>query len=163
VEEQRKKKEKEEQDRKDKEWRNREHVEAEVELARAAKELEDEMEVESDWKCDVDVTPRARRDLFGDSEGDSDTDEEVDLELDKKSEDLKEKEWVVAHKETKSAEVHFAMARGNLTTAVYTHGYAPSEAADQLLVKWREELRGAVARLRTAWAQDAMLTTSVIL
>jgi hypothetical protein len=68
----------------------------------------------------------------------------------------------VAHKETKSAEIDLATARGNLTTALYKHGYAPSEAADKMLVQRRGELRSAVARLRTVWVQDAILTTSVI-
>jgi hypothetical protein len=89
-------------------------------------------------------------------------DEDDDPEPDEMSEDPKEKEWVVAHKETKSAEIHLATARGNLTTALYKHGYAPSEAADKMLVQRREELRSAVARLRMAWAHDAMLTMSVI-
>jgi hypothetical protein len=157
AEEEKKQKEREDQEKKDKV-----QVDAEEELARSAKELEDEMEVELDWTGDTDTTPRAQHNLFGDLEGGEDTDEEVDPELDKTSEDPKEKECVVAHKETKSAEVHLATARGNLTTAVYTHGYTPSEAADQLLVQWWEELQGAVARLRTAWARDAMLMTSVI-
>jgi hypothetical protein len=68
----------------------------------------------------------------------------------------------VAHKETKSTKIHLATARGNLTTTLYKHGYAPSEAADKMLEQQRKELQSAVARLRSAWAQDAMLTTSVI-
>jgi hypothetical protein len=95
-------------------------------------------------------------------EEDEDTDEEEDPEPDETSEDPKEKAWVVAHKETKSAEIHLATAHGNLTTALYKHGYAPSEAADQMLVQRQEELWSAVVRLRTAQAQDAMLTTSVV-
>jgi aspartate beta-hydroxylase len=156
AEEEKKRKEQEDQDRRDKERRD-----MEVELASSAKELEDEMAVESDRTGDVDVTPRAQRDLFRDSEEDEDTDEE-DPEPDETSEDPKEKEWVGAHKETKSAEIHLATARGNLTTALYKHGYAPSEAADQMLVQRREELQSAVARLRMGQAQDTMLTTSVV-
>jgi hypothetical protein len=157
AEEEKKWKEQEDQDRRDKERRD-----AEAELARSAKELEDKMEVESDRTGDVDATPRAQHDLFGDLEEEEDTDEEEDPEPDETSEDPKEKEWVVAHKETKSAEIHLAMAHGNLTTAMYKHTYAPSEAVDQMLVQQWEELGSAVACLRTVWARNAMLTTSVI-
>jgi hypothetical protein len=131
-------------------------------LAKAAKELEEEMGEEPDRAGDADVTPRARRSLFGESEEDEDSDEEEEQGPDKTSEDPKEKEWVVAHKETKSAEIHLATARGNLTTALYKHGYTPSEAADKMLEQRRKELQSAVMRLRTAWVRDAMLTTSVI-
>jgi hypothetical protein len=122
----------------------------------------DEAEGESDRTGDADATPRAWRDLFGEEEEDEDSDEDGDPEPDETSEDPKEKAWVVAHKETKSAEIHLATARGNVTTALYKHGYAPSEAADQMLVQRRVELRSALARLRTAQAQDALLTLSVI-
>jgi DNA-binding transcriptional MerR regulator len=160
AEEERKRQEKEDHDRKEKERRDRERAEMEEELAKAAKELEEEMGEELDWAGDVDATPRAWRDLFRDSEEDEDSDEEEDLEPDKTSKDPKEKEWVVAHKETKSAKIHLATARGNLTTVLYKHGYAPSEAADKMLVQWRGELQSAIVRLRTARVQDAMLTTS---
>jgi hypothetical protein len=116
-------------------------------LAKAAKELEEEMGEEPDWAGDADATPRAWRSLFGESEEDEDLDEEEEPEPDK---------------ETKSAEIHLAMARGNLTTTLYKHGYAPSEVADKMLEQRRKELQSAVARLRMAQVQDAMLTTSVI-
>jgi hypothetical protein len=160
--EEKKRKEKEERDRQDKERRDRERVEAEEELAKAAKELEEEMEKEQGRAGDADATPRARRSLFGESEEDESSDEDEGPEPDETSEDPKEKEWVVAHKEVKSAEIHLATARGNLTTAIYKHGYAPSEAADKTLEQRRGELRSAIARLRTARASDAMLYTSVV-
>jgi hypothetical protein len=157
AEEEKKQKEQEDRDKRDKERRD-----TEAELINLAKELVDEAEGESDRTGDADATPRARCDLFRESEEDEELDEEDDPEPDETSKDPKEKEWVVAHKETKSAEIHLATARGNLTTALYKHGYAPSEAADKMLVQRRGELRSAVARLRMVWVQDAMLTTSVI-
>jgi hypothetical protein len=101
-------------------------VEVEVELAKAAKELEEEMEAESDWTGGIDVTPRAWHDLFGELKEEAEPDE--------KSEDPWEKEWVASHKDLKNAEVHLATAWDNLMVAMYTHGYAPGEAADQQLV-----------------------------
>jgi hypothetical protein len=160
--EEKKRKEKEERDRKDKERRDRERVETEEELAKAAKELEEEMEEEQGRADDADATPRARRSLFGESEEDEDSDEEEEPVPDETSDDPKEKAWVVAHKENKSAEIHLATARGNLTTALYKHGFAPSEEADKMLEQRRKELRKAVGRLRTARVQDALLHTSVV-
>jgi hypothetical protein len=129
-------------------------VEAEEELAKVAKELEEAMEAELDRAGDADATPRVRRDLFRDSE--------VEAEPDKTSEDLWEKEWVAAHKEMKSAEIHPATARDNLTTAVYAQGSTPGVEMDGQLVVWWKELWEAVAHVRSAWAKDTMLTLSVI-
>jgi hypothetical protein len=102
VEEEKKWKEREDQE---KQRRDKEHVDAEAELARAAKELEDEMEVESDQMCDADVTPRAWCNLFGDLEGEEEGEEVTELEPDETSQDAWEKEWVISHKEVKSADV----------------------------------------------------------
>jgi hypothetical protein len=162
-EEGKKKKEKE-----DKEWRDKVWVEAEAELARAAKELEDEM-VESERTGDADVTPRVWHDLFGDLEGDKEEEEVMELEPDKTSKGMWEKEWVISHKEMKSAEIHLTTAHNNLTTAMYSQRTFPGAEMDaQLaewrkeLAEWRKELREAVVHVRSAWAKDVMLTILVI-
>jgi hypothetical protein len=135
AEEEKKRKEKEDQDRKEKERRDRELVEAEAELAKVAKELEEQMEEEPDRAGDADMTPKARRDLFGNLEGEEDREEATDCEPDETSDDPKEKEWVLSHKEVKRTEIHLATARDNLTTAMYAQKTFPGVETDKQLVE----------------------------
>jgi hypothetical protein len=98
------------------------------------------MEVELDRAGDADATPKARRDLFRDSEGEVEREEVTDPEPDEMSEDAKEKEWVISHKEMKSAELYLATARDNLMTALYLQKTYPQAETDTQLVERRKEL-----------------------
>jgi hypothetical protein len=100
----------------------------------------EEMEVESDRAGDADATPKARHDLFGDSEGEEEKEEVTDPEPDEMSEDAKEKEWVISHKEMKSSELYLATAHDNLTTALYSQKTYPGVETDAQLAERRKEL-----------------------
>jgi hypothetical protein len=82
----------------------------------------------------------ARRDLFGDSEGEEEGEEVTNLEPNKTSEDAKEKEWVISHKEVKSAELHLATAHDNLMTALYSQKTYPRVETDAQLMELRKQL-----------------------
>jgi hypothetical protein len=100
--------------------------------------------------------------LFGDSEGEEEREEVTDPEPDEMSKDAKEKEWVISHKEMKSAELYLATARDNLTTALYSQKTYPGAETDAQLAERRKELRATMTRVVSARAKDAMLTISVI-
>jgi hypothetical protein len=86
----------------------------------------------------------------------------TDPEPDETSEDAKEKEWVISHKEMKRAELYLTTARDNLTTALYSQKTYPRAETDMQLAERRKELRATMARVVSAWAKDAILTISVI-